>query len=186
MLVTVISAVELAPTTEDALAVLLVELGSGADELAVTVPVSTVPLVRPVFTFTLMENVAAVPPTMASSVQTTFPVPPCAGNVQVQPAGAVTEKKVVFAGTVITSVALSAALGPLFVTTGVKIKVPPDVTGSGDAASLTLRSALDTTVATSVAVSFEIFSSPPPLTTAVLVTVAGAVCKTFATTLSDG
>ena len=98
-LVNVISAVELGPTTEAALAVLLVVFGSLTDELAVAVSVITVPLATPVFTFTTIENVPAVLPLMLSAVQTTFPVPPTGGVLQLQPDGAVMETKVVFAGT---------------------------------------------------------------------------------------
>lgn len=148
--VTVISAVELGPTTVDALAVLLSELGSLTDELAVAVSVMTVPLARPVFTFTTIENVAAVLPVMLSAVQTTFPVAPMSGVTQLQPVGAVTETNVVFAGTACTSVALSAALGPLLVRTCVNVRLLPDVTGSGDATLVTLRSAEETTLAMSV------------------------------------
>jgi hypothetical protein len=43
-----------------------------------------------------------------------------------------------------------------------------------------LRSAVETTLATSVAVSFVKLISPPPLTSAVLVSVEGAVCATLA------
>src|SRR5579872_551845 len=115
-LVTVISAVELPPTTVEALAVLLVETGSVTEELAVAVSVITVPFARPVLTFTTIEK-PAVPPLMVSAVQTTFPVPPTGGVVQLQPEGAVIELKVVLAGTAWTIVTLSAALGPLLVST---------------------------------------------------------------------
>src|SRR2546425_6393286 len=56
----------------------------------------------------------------------------------------------------------------------------PAATGFGDAALVTLISALETTLATSVALSFARLISPPPDTKAVLVTVEGAVCNTFA------
>ena len=114
--VTVSSAPAVVPTTVDAEAVLLVEFGSVTDELTVAVSVITVPFAVPEFTFTIIEKVAAVPPAMLRSVQTTLPVPPPAGVTQLQPAGAATETNVVFAGTASTSVALSAALGPLLVT----------------------------------------------------------------------
>ena len=100
----------------DAEAVLLLEFGSLTDELTVAVSVITVPLAVPAFTFTTIEKVAAVLPTMLRLVHTTLPVPPTPGVVQVQPAGADIERKVVFAGTASTNVALSAALGPLLVT----------------------------------------------------------------------
>ena len=77
----------------------------------------TVPFVAVLFTFTIIVNVAAVDPAMLTSVQTTLPVPPLPGVVQLHPAGAAIETKVVLAGTGATMVALSAALGPLFVIT---------------------------------------------------------------------
>ena len=62
----------------------------------------------------------------------------------------------------------------------------PAATGFGAPASVTLMSALDTTFATSVAVSFAKLISPPPPTTAVFVTVAGAVCVTLTLIVIDG
>ncbi len=62
----------------------------------------------------------------------------------------------------------------------------PAVTGFGAPASVTLMSALDTTLAVSVAMSLSRFASPPPPTTAVLVTVTGADCMTFALIVIDG
>ena len=62
----------------------------------------------------------------------------------------------------------------------------PAATGSGEAMLVTARSALETTVATSVAVSLAKLISPPPLTTAVLVSVEGAVCRIFAITVIEG
>src|ERR1017187_2580851 len=118
-LVTVNSAPAVVPTTVEAMAVLLFELGSLTDELAVAVSVITVPLAVPEFTFTIREKVAAVLPAMVNVEQTTLPVAAGAGVVQVQPAGAAIETKVVLAGIVSTRVALSAALGPLSVTTWV-------------------------------------------------------------------
>src|ERR1700677_2044980 len=146
MFVTVISACEVVPTTLDAIAVLFAEFGSLVEELAVAVLVNIVPLATPVFTLTIIEKLAVVLPAIVSVLQTTFPVAPL-GGVQVQPDGAAIEAKVVFAGTVSTIVALSAALGPLLVRIGVKISEPPTTTGSGEAESVTLRSALETTAA---------------------------------------
>jgi hypothetical protein len=62
----------------------------------------------------------------------------------------------------------------------------PAATGFGDPVSVTLISADETTVATSVALSFARLISPPPLTNAVLVTVAGAVCATFTLIVIEG
>ena len=111
------SAWAVVPTIVDAEALLFAEFGSLTDEFTVAVSVTTVPFAVPVFTFTIIEKVAAVLPAMLRFVHTTLPVPPMAGVTQVQPAGAARETNVVFAGTASTSVVLSAALGPLLVTT---------------------------------------------------------------------
>src|SRR5580704_12008952 len=107
-LVTTKSATAVVPTTVEAEAVLLLEFGSLTEELAVTVSV---------FTFVTRAKVAAVLPAIFKAVQTTLPAAPTGGVVQLQPTGAATETKVEFVGTASTNVALSAALGPLFVTT---------------------------------------------------------------------
>src|SRR5271169_1188388 len=117
--VNVSSACAVVPTTVAAVAVLLVELGSLVDELAVEVSVITVPFAVPEFTLTTIEKVAAVLAAWLSVVQITFPVFPEPGPMQVQPAGAEMENRVVFAGMASTRVELSAALGPLLVITWV-------------------------------------------------------------------
>src|SRR5579864_1203079 len=119
------------PTTVVADAELFAEFGSIADELAVTVPVITVPLAVPAFTFTTNVKLAEVSPGMLTLVQTTLPVPPPPGVVQLHPGGAVKDTKVVFGGVVATTVALSAALGPLLFTTIVYVMFAPAATGSG-------------------------------------------------------
>jgi hypothetical protein len=101
----------------EAEAVLLAEFGSLTDELAVAVSVITVPFAAPEFTLVTSENVAAVLPAIFRSVQTTLPVLPTGGVVQVQLAGADMETNVVLGGIASTTVALSAALGPLLVRT---------------------------------------------------------------------
>src|ERR1700691_694245 len=116
-LVTVNSAPEVAPTTVEAEAVLFAVLGSVAEELTVAVSVITVPFAVPAVTFVTNEKVVAVPPFNVRSVQITFPAAQTAGVTQVQPAGYANETNVVLAGMASASVALSAALGPLFVTT---------------------------------------------------------------------
>jgi len=116
-LVTIRSAHAAAPTTVEAEAVLLAEFGSLTDELTFAVSVITVPFAVPVFTLTTSEKVAAVLPGIFRSVQTTLPVLPTAGVVQLQPAGVAIETNVALLGTASTSEALSAALGPLLVTT---------------------------------------------------------------------
>jgi hypothetical protein len=116
-LVTVTSAPAVAPTIVLTLAVLLAEFGSLAEELTAAFSVITVPLATPVFTFVISVKVAVVDPAMFKFVQTTFPEVPTLGVMQLHPAGAEMETKDEFAGTVDTKVALSAALGPLLVTT---------------------------------------------------------------------
>jgi hypothetical protein len=116
-LVTTKSAPAAVPTIVDAEAVLLAEFGSLTDELTFAVSVITVPFAVPVFTLTTSAKVAAVLPAMFRLVQTTLPLLPTAGVVQVQPAGVAMETNVVLLGTASTRVALSAALGPLLVTT---------------------------------------------------------------------
>ena len=64
--------------------------------------------------------------------------------------------------------------------------LPPAATGFGVPTFVTLMSVLETTVAMSVALSFARLISPPPPTIAVLVTVAGADCVTFALTMIEG
>ena len=113
------SAAAVVPTMVTAVALLLAEFGSLVAELAVTVSLIAVPLASPVFTFATIEKLAVVLPFIVRMVQTTLPVPPLPGVLQVQPAEATMETNVVFAGTASTSVALSAALGPLLATTWV-------------------------------------------------------------------
>jgi hypothetical protein len=101
----------------EAEAVLFAEFGSVTEELAVTVSVITVPFAVPAVTFVIRLKVAAVLPARFKSLQTTLPIPPTGGVVQFQLAGAAMETNVVFAGIASTNEALSAALGPLLVTT---------------------------------------------------------------------
>src|SRR5271165_1702372 len=105
------------PTSVLTVAVLFAEFGSATDEPTDTESVITVPFVVPLFTFTTSVNVPAVKPAIWTSVQTTLAVPPVPGVMQLHPAGGVIDTSVVFAGMGTMSVALSAALGPLFVTT---------------------------------------------------------------------
>jgi hypothetical protein len=105
------------PTIVVVVAVLFAELESVADDDTDTVSAMTVPLATPVFTFTTIVNVPDVLPAILAFVQTTFPVPPAPGDRQLHPDGATIETSVVLAGIGATYVALSAALGPLLVTT---------------------------------------------------------------------
>src|SRR5580658_4288966 len=106
-----------APTIVLTDAVLFEEFGSRADEPTVTVSPITVPFAVPAVTFATIVNVPDVTAAISAFVQTTLPVTPTPVFRQLHPAGAVKDTSVVFAGIVATTVALSAALGPLLVTT---------------------------------------------------------------------
>src|SRR5579872_1728863 len=107
----------LVPTMVVAVAVLFDELGSLAAEATETVSVMAVPFATPLLTLTTIENVPELSASMLTFVQVAVPVPPTAGVRQVHPEGGVKEMNVVLAGMDSTTVALSAALGPPFVTT---------------------------------------------------------------------
>jgi len=94
-------------------------MGSTTEELTVAVPVITVPLVVPLASLTTYVNVAELTAGMFTFVQTELMLAPTVPVRQLHPAGGVSETKVVLFGTGRTSVALSAALAPLFVTTTV-------------------------------------------------------------------
>ncbi len=104
------------PTIVEAVAVLFEVFGSVAEDATETESEMTVPLATPVFTLTTIVKFADVDPDMLVLVQVTLPVPPVPGDWHVHPAGALMETKVVFAGTEVVRVALSAALGPASVT----------------------------------------------------------------------
>jgi len=95
---------------------LLLNVGSDVvadtDDVAVIVPIAT--LDGTLSTTTM----SAVLPELrfAVSVQVIVPVPPTAGVVQVQPAGADTDWNVVFVGVASVKLTPVAAAGPLFVT----------------------------------------------------------------------
>jgi hypothetical protein len=107
------------PTIVATVAVLFERIGSRTDELTVAEPVITVPFVVPVATFATNVKVAEDNPAIFAFIHTALPVPPPLGVRQLHPAGGVSEVKVVLFGTGKTRVALSAALGPLLVTTTV-------------------------------------------------------------------
>ena len=105
------------PTRVEAVAELFDAVGSVADDDTDTLSLITVPFATPVFTFTTSENEPEVPPAILAFMQTTVPGFPAPGLVQLHPDGALIETKVELVGTGATYVALSAALGPLLVTT---------------------------------------------------------------------
>src|SRR5271156_3480002 len=92
VLVTVSSAAALVPTTVDAMAVLLFELGSLTDELTVATSVITVPLGVPELAFRTNVKVATVFAAILSVVQTSLPP---VEVLHVQPAGAEMERNAV-------------------------------------------------------------------------------------------
>ncbi len=174
------------PTMFVVVAVLFARIGSITDELTVAVPVIMVPFAVPLGIFTTNVKLAVLKPAILAFVHTALPVPPTPGVRQLHPAGGVSETNVELFGTGSTRVALSAALGPLFVTTTVYVMLPFAATGLGVPASVTAMSELEPTVAVSVAVSFRRFASPPPATVAVLTKVAGEDCDTRAFSVIDG
>jgi hypothetical protein len=118
LFVTVNSPPVVVPTTVLAVALLFAVFGSLAEELAEAVSLITVPFATPVLTFTTILKLAVVEPAIFELVQTMLPVvAPTPGPVQFQPVGGVNDTRDVFAGIAATKVALSAALGPLLVST---------------------------------------------------------------------
>jgi hypothetical protein len=86
-------------------------------------------------------NVAAVEGFIEPvSEQLTVPFDPTEGVVQLQPAGAENETKVVSAGRGRSTVAALAVLGPLFVAVIVQVTFDPAFTGFGVAESIALKS----------------------------------------------
>src|SRR5207248_4863648 len=71
------------------------------------------------------------------------------------------------------------SVGPLLVTVIVKVTFDPTVTVPLLAILATAMSARETTLVRSVAVSFAVFTSPPPETVPVLVTALAADWSTF-------
>ena len=106
----------------------------------------------------------------APAVAETAPVPPAAGVLGAQPAGAVNETKVVPAGTSFVRPAPEAASGPSLVTVIVYVKNAPGAIGSGVAETVTPTSAIaGAATCTVVVVSSELLapsgSSVVPLAT---------------------
>ena len=94
---------------------LLAELGSAVEEETVEVAVMVVAAIEDA-TFTTTIILAEAPEARLASVQVTVPVAPTAGVVQIQPAGAEMDAKVVLVGTTSVKVAFVELAGPLFVT----------------------------------------------------------------------
>lgn len=78
-----------------------------------------------------------------------------------------------------------ASLGPLLVTLMVKTAFCPGVIAAGAILSIP-TSLLETTLVGSLAASLAVLVSLPPATLAVLVRLAGALCKTLTFTVMSG
>src|SRR6266550_1031280 len=106
-------------------------------------------------------KVALAPSGNCSARHDTFPMPPTAGLVQVQPAGASKEAKVVRAGGTSSRTTCAAVSGPALSTLIVYVMFAPARTGSGESLMATERSgsAALVTVVVSVAVLFVGFES---------------------------
>jgi hypothetical protein len=179
-----------AATVVDAEAELLAGFGSDVDEVAEAVFVMVVPPATFASTFTTSVKVAVPPAAKVGLVAVMFPVPPTAGVVVVQPAGAVNETKVVLAGTASVRLALSASLGPALLAVIVYVMLAPGATGSGESVFVTDRFA-DGAATVVVSVSellLESSSGVEDATVAVLLMVVpGAVPGfTFTTNVTVG
>ena len=102
---------EPAPTVVAAVALLLPGVGSVVADDNVAVLLSTVPALTPAPTCATRVN-AALPMANDAFVQLTAPAAPTAGVVQLQPAGEVSDTKVVPVGKVSDSDTVDALLGP--------------------------------------------------------------------------
>src|SRR5436190_17700538 len=100
-------------------------------EATVAVLVIVVPAAVEALAFTINVKVCAPLPAGRATPPVRAPVTVPAVLVHVQPAGAVQETNVVFAGTVSVSVTLCASLGPLLVTETVEVMLFPAVSVPG-------------------------------------------------------
>ena len=94
----------------------LAAFGSLVAAETVAVLLMTVPAATLAPTWTMSVKVWVAPAARLAIVQVTVPLPPTAGVVQLKPAGAVSETKVVPAGRVSVRLTLWAALGPALAT----------------------------------------------------------------------
>ena len=123
-----------------AVALVSAESGSGVTEVTVAVFERTVP--SGVAPSTAATIVKVAEPTGSEAIeQETVPFVPTAGVEQLQPAGALTETKVVPAGSGSESGTVSAAMVPAFATVTVQVRFAPATTGSGVSTFVTERSA---------------------------------------------
>ena len=112
--------------------VLFPDVASGVELAAVAELVIVVAFGVLALTFTTIVNIAVSPEATVALEKTTFPVPPTAGVAVIQPAGAVADKNVVFAGTASVTVTVLAGSGPLLVKLIVYVRFWPAITGSGE------------------------------------------------------
>src|SRR5208282_5154046 len=122
-----------------------------------------VPAATPAFTVTLMVNVTVVFPANEAMVPVMLPAAPTAGAAPPQPAGRVMEAKVVFAGVIINSSAVVAAVAPVFLKVIVYVITPPAATTLGETVSVTLRSCAWAAGAASRAARPSTRSAAPPI-----------------------
>src|SRR5438445_445134 len=134
-----------------AVAVLLRRLGSEVVEVTVAVLEIVVPSGVLGLTWTTMVNVAVAPLARDAVVQLTVPVEPTAGVVQVQPAGCVSDWKVVSAGRGSFIVTLAAAFRSEERRVGKECRSRPWRTGSDKYVLVIDRSASARTVVVAVA-----------------------------------
>jgi hypothetical protein len=153
-----------AATVVVAVAELLAALGSGVPELIVAVFVIVEPTGAPELTCTTSVNIADDAAMRVGVVAITVPLPPTAGALTVQPAGAVNDTNVVFAGVTSVSETAVASLGPLFVAVSEYDRLVPTVTTPG-AVLVSARSALGVTVVEAVEELFAAFVSKLSLET---------------------
>lgn len=125
-------------TTSVAVATLLLGFESVVVAAAVTVSVITVPAGVAAATFKTTEKDAEAPEARVEAEQVRVPL----ATAQVQPLGAVSETKVVFAGIGSLKETVDAAAPPLFFTTTAYVMLLPAITGLGLAILVTERSAV--------------------------------------------
>jgi hypothetical protein len=153
-----------AATVVVAVAELFPALRSAVPELIVAVFVMIEPTGAPELTCTTSVNVAGDAAIRVGFVAITVPLAPTAGAVTVQPAGAVKDTNVVFAGVRSVMETPVASLGPLFVAVSEYDSVVPAVATAG-ALLVIARSALGVTVVDAVDELFAAFVSELSLVT---------------------
>ena len=128
-------------TDTPAVDALLARAGSGVAERTVAVLLMTdaFETAQPILTTTV--NVAVAPLARLTALQLIRPALPTSGVVQAQPLGIELETKVVPAGRLSSSVTLTAAFGPLFVTVIEYVTFVPVSTELAEAVLTTARSA---------------------------------------------